>query len=83
MFPFWLEVLDPKFVGLRQDHLEDRHEGGRLAEVAAAHDVGVDVEAVHVGPGLHAPRHVVQSSHDGRGELRAEQGAETGQAVSN
>lgn len=52
-----------------QHHLEDRHEGGGLAEVAAAHYMGVDVEAVRVGPGLYTPRHVVQSSYDGRGEL--------------
>lgn len=50
---------DPEFVGLRQHHLQDGHECWRLAEVAAADDVGVDVEALRVAPGLYAPGHVV------------------------
>lgn len=49
----------PEFVGLRQHHLQDGHERRRLAEVAAADDVGVDVEALGVAPGLYAPGHVV------------------------
>lgn len=60
---------DPKFVGLRQHHLEYRHERWSLAEVAVAHYVGVDVDALCVGSGLYAPGYVVQSSYNGRGEL--------------
>lgn len=54
---------------MRQHHLEDGHEGRSLAEVAAAHDVGVDVEALGVGPALDAPGDVVQPSYDGGREL--------------
>lgn len=62
---------DGQFVGLRQHHLEDGHEGRRLAEVAVADDVGVDVEALGVGPALDAPGYVVESSDNGGGELQS------------
>lgn len=64
-----LSCSDPQFVGLCQHHLEHRHEGRRLAEVAAAHYVCVDVEALHVGSRLDALYHVVQAPYDGWGEL--------------
>lgn len=64
-----LSCSDPQFVGLCQHHLEHRHEGRRLAEVAAAHYVCVDVEALHVGSRLDALHHVVQAPYDGWGEL--------------
>lgn len=50
---------DSEFVGLRQYHLQDGHERRRLAEVAVADDVGVDVEALCVASGLYAPDYVV------------------------
>lgn len=62
---------DAQFVGLRQHHLEDGHEGRRLAEVAVADDVGVDVEALGVGSALDAPGYVVESSDNGGGELQS------------
>lgn len=55
-----------KLVGLRQHHLQYGHKGRRLAEVAVADDVGVDVEAVRVGTRLDGPRYVVKPSYDGR-----------------
>lgn len=58
-----------KLVGLRQHHLQDGHERRRLAEVAVADDVGVDVEALRVGSGLDGPRYVMKPSNDGRREL--------------
>ena len=64
-----------------QHHLEDRHEGGRLAEVAAANYVGVDVEAVRVGPRLYAPCYVVQTSYNGWGELWREGWGREGSAI--
>lgn len=62
---------DAQFVGLRQHHLEDGHEGRRLAEVAVADDVGVDVEALGVRSALDAPGYVVESSDNGGGELQS------------
>lgn len=62
---------DAQFVGLRQHHLEDGHEGRRLAEVAVADDVGVDVEALGVGSALDGPGYVVESSDNGGGELQS------------
>lgn len=61
---------DTKFVGLRQYHLEDRHEGRSLAKVAVADNVSVDVEALGVGPALDASGYVVESSNNGGGELQ-------------
>ncbi len=55
-------ISNTQFVGLCQHHLQDRHEGGRLAEVAAAHDVCVDVESVGVGAALDAAGHTVQTT---------------------
>lgn len=51
-----------QFVGLCQHHLQDGHEGRRLAEVAAAHDVCVDVESVGVAAALDAAGHIVQTT---------------------
>lgn len=53
-----------------EHHFENGHEGRRLAEVAAADDVGVDVEALGVGSGLDAPGDVMESSDDGGRELQ-------------
>lgn len=61
---------DPEFVSLSQHHLQDGHERRRLAEVAAADYVRVDVEALRVGSGLYAPGDVVKSSNNGGRELR-------------
>ncbi len=55
-------ISNTQFVGLCQHHLQDRHEGGRLAEVAAAHNVCVDVESVGVGAALDAAGHTVQTT---------------------
>ncbi len=60
---------DPEFVGLCQHHLENGHERRRLAEVAAADYVGVDVETLRVGSGLDTPGDVMKSSYDGGREL--------------
>lgn len=65
-----------ELVGLRQHHLQHGHEGGRLAEVAAADDVGVDVQALCVGARLDGPRYAVESSDDGRRELSGGETAE-------
>lgn len=70
---------DPQFVGLRQHHLQDGHEGRRLAEVAAADDVGVDVQALGVASALYAPGDVVQSSYDGGRELQGGREQEVGE----
>lgn len=56
----WTSNTQP--VGLRQHHLQDRHEGRRLAEVAVAHDVCVDVEPVGVAAALDAAGHVVKTT---------------------
>ncbi len=55
-------ISNTQLVGLCQHHLQDRHEGRRLAEVAAAHDVCVDVESVGVGAALDAVGHTVQTT---------------------
>lgn len=64
------DPLHPQLVGLGQHHLEHGHEGGGLAEVAAADDVRVDVEALGVGPRLDGPHNVVKSTYDGGGKLQ-------------
>lgn len=60
----------PKFVGLCQHHLEHGHESRGLAEVAAADDMSVDVEALCVGSRHYGPHKVMKSSNDGGGELQ-------------
>lgn len=50
---------DSEFVGLCQHHLEYGHKRWRLAEVAVTDYVGVDVEALRVGPTLDGPGYVV------------------------
>lgn len=52
-----------------QHHLENGHEGRGLTEVAAADYVGVNVDALCVGPRLDAPHHVVESTYNGWGQL--------------
>lgn len=72
-----------QLVGLRQDHLQDGHERRRLAEVAVADNVGVDVEAVRVGASFDAPGDVVKSGDDGRRELDSRTTAEVKELYSN
>lgn len=72
-----------QLVGLRQDHFQDGHERRRLAEVAVADDVGVDVEALRVGPSLDAPGDVVKSGYDGGRELSSRTAAEVSGQDSN
>lgn len=66
----WTSNTQP--VGLRQHHLQDRHEGRRLAEVAVAHDVCVDVEPVGVAAALDAAGHVVKTTDNSWRQLERE-----------
>lgn len=65
-----LLVSDAQLTGLTEDHLEDRHERGCLAEVAGADDVRVGAQPFRVVPRLNAPGNAVQPVDDGWGKLR-------------
>lgn len=64
--------LDAQLVGDGHDHLEDGHEGGDLAEVAAADHLGVDLQAPLVVLAGHAAADLVEAVQDVVGELREE-----------
>lgn len=53
-----------QFVGLRQHHLQDWHEGRCLTEVAVAYDVRVNVESVGVAAALDAAGHIVKTTYN-------------------
>lgn len=69
---FWaasLEGLDAQLVGDGHEHFEDGHEGGDLAEVAAADHLGVDLQAPLVVLASHATADLVEPTEDVLGEL--------------
>lgn len=63
-------ALDTQLVGNGHDHFEDGHEGGDLAEVAAADHLGVDLQAALVVLARHAAADLVESVQDVVRELR-------------
>lgn len=68
---WWRGVgLDTQLVGNGHDHFEDGHEGGDLAEVAAADHLGVDLQAALVVLARHAAADLVESVQDVVRELR-------------
>lgn len=62
--------LHAQLVGDSHEHFEDGHEGGDLAEVAAADHLGVDLQAPLVVLARHAAADLVESAEDVLGELR-------------
>lgn len=56
--------LDAQLVGDGHDHFEDRHEGGDLAEVAAAYHLGVDLQAPLVVLARHTAADLVEPVQD-------------------
>lgn len=66
-----------ELVGDGHDHFEDGHEGGDLAEVAAADDLGVDGQGVLVVAALDAAADLVQASEDAGRQLEREERQQT------
>lgn len=66
--------LDAQLVGDGHDHFEDGHEGGDLAEVAAADHLGVDLQAPLVVLARHTAADLVEPVQDVVRELRDRQG---------
>lgn len=66
--------LDAQLVGDSHDHFEDGHEGGDLAEVAAADHLGVDLQASLVVLARNAAADLVEPVQDVVRELRDQQG---------
>lgn len=66
--------LDGKLVGDGHDHFEDGHEGGDLAEVAAADHLGVDLQTPLVVLACHTAADLVEPVQDVVRELRDRQG---------
>lgn len=62
--------LHAQLVGDGHDHFEDGHEGGDLAEVAAADHLGVDLQAPLVVLARHAAADLVEPVQDVVRELR-------------
>ena len=62
--------LDTQLVGDGHDHFEDGHEGGDLAEVAAADHMGVDLQTPLVVLARHATADLVEPIKDVVGELK-------------
>ena len=62
--------LDAQLVGDGHDHFEDGHEGGDLAEVAAADHLGVDLQATLVVLARHTAADLVEPVQDVVRELR-------------
>lgn len=60
---------DSQLVGNGHDHFEDGHEGGNLAEVAAADHLGVDLQAPLVVLAGHAAADLVEAVQYVLGEL--------------
>lgn len=67
-----MERLNAQLVGDGHEHFEDGHEGGDLAEVAAADHLGVDLQAPLVVLARHAAADLVESAKDVLGELGEE-----------
>ena len=68
--PPHLQGLDAQLVGDGHEHFEDGHEGGNLAEVAAADHLGVDLQAPLVVLARHAAADLVEPVQDAVRELR-------------
>lgn len=68
--PPHLQGLDAQLVGDGHEHFEDGHEGGDLAEVAAADHLGVDLQAPLVVLARHAAADLVEPVQDAVRELR-------------
>lgn len=64
------ECSDAQLVGDGHYHFEDGHESGYLAEVAAADDLCVHLEAVLVVMRRHTAADLVQAAEDARRQLR-------------
>lgn len=64
------ERSDAQLVGDGHDHFEDGHKGGDLAEVAAADDLCVHLQAVLVVMRRHTAADLVQAAQDARRQLR-------------
>lgn len=64
-----LERLNAQLVGDGHEHFKDGHEGGDLAEVAAADHLGVDLQAPLVVLARYAAADLVESAEDVLGEL--------------
>lgn len=62
--PPHLQGLDAQLVGDGHEHFEDGHEGGDLAEVAAADHLGVDLQAPLVVLARHAAADLVEPVQD-------------------
>lgn len=62
--------LDAQLVGDGHDHFEDGHEGGDLAEVAAADHLCVDLQAALVVLARHTAADLVEPVQDAVRELR-------------
>lgn len=62
--------LDAQLVGDGHDHFEDGHEGGDLAEVAAADHLGVDLQAPLVVLARHTAANLVKPVQDVVRELK-------------
>lgn len=68
MSPWGEGGLDAQLVGDGHDHFEDGHEGGDLAEVAAADHLGVDLQTPLVVLVCHAAADLVEPVQDVVGE---------------
>lgn len=66
--------LDAQLIGDGHDHFEDGHEGGDLAEVAAADHLGVDLQAPLVVLARHTAADLVEPVQDVVRKLRDRQG---------
>lgn len=62
--------LHSQLVGDGHDHFEDGHEGRNLTEVAAAYNLGVDLQASLVVLARHTAADLVKATEDVLGELR-------------
>lgn len=65
--------LDAQLIGDGHDHFEDGHEGGDLAEVAAADHLGVDLQAPLVVLARHTAADLVEPVQDVVRKLRDRQ----------
>lgn len=62
-----------QFVADGHEHLEDGHEGGDLAEVAAAHDLRVNLQTLQIVAAVDAAADLVQAAEDAGRELTGRQ----------
>lgn len=67
---WWTWRLHAQLVGDSHDYFEDRHEGGDLAEVAAADHLSVDLQTPLVVLAGHTATDLMESAQDVVRELR-------------